>query len=95
MGRSCSVTWKTVVRWIVWRVGFAEGRFLPFAVLLEAVLLPDFVLVFELGLVFAEVPDLDAEADLPFEDVFWSSGVVVWAADGNPPASREPSRTAI
>lgn len=55
---------------MVWRVGFAEGRFLPFAVLLEAVLLPDFVLVFELGLVFAEVPDFDAEEDLLFEDVF-------------------------
>jgi hypothetical protein len=53
-------------------VGFAEVRFLPFAVLLEAaVLLPDFELVFELGLGFAEeVLDFDV-GDLLFEeDVF-------------------------
>ena len=55
---------------MVWRVGFAEGRFLPFAFLLEAVLVPDFALVFELGLVLEEVPAFDAEEDLLFEDVF-------------------------
>jgi hypothetical protein len=50
-------------------VGFAEVRFLPFAVLLEAdVLPPDFVLVFEPGLAFVEeVLDFDVE-DLLFEE---------------------------
>lgn len=89
------MTWKAVVRWIVCGVAFREELFLPFAVLLDAVLLLVLVLVFELGLPLEEVPDFDAEADLLFEDVFWSSGAIVRAADDNPPASREPSRTAI
>ena len=51
-------------------MGLAEGRFFPFAALLEAVvLLPGFALVFELGfelgLDFAEeVPDFVVEDDL-------------------------------
>ena len=49
-------------------VAFREELFLPFAVLLEADLLPDFVLVFEPDLdepdlVLEEVPDFDAEED--------------------------------
>ena len=49
-------------------VAFREERFLPFADLL---LLPDFVLVFEPGLVLEEEPpDFDAEEDLLFEDAF-------------------------
>ena len=51
-------------------MGFADVRFLPFAVLLEvAILLPDFALVFELGLDFAdELLDFEVEEGLVFEE---------------------------
>ena len=56
-------------------MGFAEERF-PFAVLLEVVLLPDFVVDFELVLGFVEVLlgfveellDFVEDEDLLFED---------------------------
>lgn len=54
-------------------VAFREELFLPFADLLEAALLPDFVLVLvvlELGLVLEEVPDFEDVEGLLFEDVF-------------------------
>jgi hypothetical protein len=78
-------------------VGFADVRFLPFAVLLAAaILLPDFALVFELGLDFAdELLDFDVEEGLLFEEeVFGSLNVTPRAADGTP-TRREPNRTAV
>jgi hypothetical protein len=83
MGRSCSVAWKTVVRWMVFAVG-AGPRFpredLEVRLAVDLlVLLPDFAVEEDLLLlpVFEE-EDLEeedlAEEDLLFEAA-WSSGV--------------------